>query len=473
MEAFDVISQITSLRELKLAENSLQGDLSSSVGSLSQLEVLELQGNKLVSLPSEIRELVHLRILNISDNQLKTLPSELFTSVPIIELIANKNAFNGSFFDVDTVPHLQNLQLSNTGLTSLCKAGTVLLPALKTLDISTNRLSALPDISSWTSLTTLLVGENKLTSLPEGFVTLYQLRNADFTGNDLTKLDENIALMEGLVTLTLAANPLRERKFLTMNAEDIKRDLLSRMEPSAANAAEGDAIPTSETTSTSKYGWSLKPSGTLDLSFQNLTAVDEEAFIEFAESNDIRQLYLQQNYLTTIPPVLAQPTYLTVLDLSKNSIGIPLVESLELPKLRELRLTGNKLDSFQPIVTYLSAPALQHLDISNNRIPGPLPKLRTTFPDLLLLMANDNSISEVTADALEGLRTVNLSNNEIPRLDPLIGNLQGTLTGFEVEGNTFRVPNYAVLRKGTEAILNWLRDKIPSPTEEFFVPSNH
>ncbi|KAF2687348.1 L domain-like protein [Lentithecium fluviatile CBS 122367] len=469
----DIVTQITSLRELKLAENALEGDVPSSLENLVQLETLDLQGNKLTSLPPEVRALTHLRSLNISENKLAALPNELFTSVPIVELIASKNAFGGSFFDVDTVPHLQKLHLSNNSLTELCVSGTILLPALKHLDVSLNRMSNLPDMSSWTSLTTLLVGENNLSTLPEGFLTLQQLRNADFTGNNLNKLDERIALMEALENLTLAANPLRDRKFLTMNTEDIKRDLLSRIEPERSEQGESETfVDASEEITTEVNGWKLTPSGTLDLSFQNLTEVDEEAVVSFSTMNDVRQLYLQQNYLTQIPVVAGQLSFLTVLDLSKNSIVNPLTENLELPKLREFRLSGNKIASFDDLNCFLSAPNLQHLDLSHNRLTGSLPSLREFFPALMLFIASDNSISEVSAESLQGLKTVNLSNNDIGRLEPRIGLHMGTLTSLDVEGNKFRVPNYAVLKKGTDAILNWLRDKIPSPTEEFFDPGS-
>jgi Leucine-rich repeat (LRR) protein len=469
------VTQITTLRELKLAENGLEGAFPSSLEKLDKLEILELQGNKLTSLPAEIRALAHLRTLNVSENKLSALPTELFTSISIVELVAHKNAFSGSFFDVDTAPHLQKLQLSNNALTDLCRSGTILLPALKHLDVSLNRLSTLPDMSSWTSLSTLLLGGNTLSSLPEGFLTLQQLRNADFTGNNLTKLDEKIALMESLDNLTLAANPLRDRKFLTMGTDDIKRDLMSRIEPEAnedalVDLAELDGLE--DNTMPEVNGWKLKSSGTLDLSFQNLTEVDEEALVSFSQKNDIRQLYLQQNYLTQMPMAAGQLSFLSVLDLSKNNIINPLAERLELPKLRELRLYGNKMQSLDDITSLLSAPNLQHLDVSHNRLTGSLPHLREFFPGLTLFIASDNSIADVSAEALQGLRTANLSNNDIGHLEPRIGLHVGTLTTLDVDGNKFRVPNYAVLKKGTEAVLNWLRDKIPSPTEEFFTPGS-
>ncbi|PSN72065.1 L domain-like protein [Corynespora cassiicola Philippines] len=466
IDVFDVLSQIPTLRELRLAENDLQDALPQSIGLLDQLEVLELQGNKLTSLPEQVSELSRLRSLNVSDNQLKSVPMELFTSISLVELVAAKNSFSGPFFTIDSAPNLQNLYLANNGLASLCESDTLSLPALKHLDLSTNRLSSLPNMTSWTSLTTLLVGENKISSLPEGFVTLQQLRTADFTANDLTKLDDQIALMESLENLTVAANPIRERKFLTMNTEDIKSDLLSRMAPVATDDDPTDEV--NEADSEANSVWKLTPSGTLDLSFQNLTEVDDKAMQAFVETREVRQLYLQQNYLTTIPLVLADFSHLTMLDLSKNSIEVLLTKSLNMPKVRELRLNGNKLQSFDEITTFISAPNLQQLNVSNNRIAGSLPIMRATFPQLFTLIASDNAITEVSAESLEGLKVANLSNNNIARLEPRIGLHLGTLTSLDVEGNTFRVPNYAVLRKGTEAVLNWLKDKIPSPTEEFF-----
>lgn len=469
-DVFDVVTQIASLRELKLAENSFEGDIPSNLGLLTQLEVLELQGNKLTSLPAEIGQMSSLRSLNVSNNKLKSIPSELFTSVPIVELVATKNAFSGFFFNIDTVPHLQKLELSNNSLSSLCETGTILLPALKHLNVSANRLPALPDVSSWTSLITLLAGENKLSSFPEGFLSLHQLRTADFTANDLTTLDEKIALMESLDNLSVAANPLRERKFLTLTTEHIKRDLLARIEPSAPeDTTDSLGEDTSGGANAETSDWKLTPSGTLDLSFKNLTEVDEDILMSFAAgSNDIRQLYLQQNYLTSIPAAVSQLSLVTVLDLSKNNIAEPITELLHFPKLRELKLAGNKIQDIQPLISFLSAPKLQHLDVSHNRISGPLPILREAFPELLLLLASDNNITDVSAEALDGLKNVNLSNNEIPKLEPRIGLLAGTLTSLDVEGNTFRVPNYALLQKGTDTVLTWLRDKIPSPVEEFF-----
>jgi Leucine-rich repeat (LRR) protein len=459
MEILDVIAQIPSLRELRLAENNLDGDLSTALCDLTALEVLELQSNKLSSLPTEMSRLTQLRVLNISENQLRAIPAEIFSST-LIELQASKNRLEGSLFNLRSVPHLQELNVAQNSLISLCHGDTIELPALRALNISTNRLTSLPEVSSWSSLTTLLVGENKLAILPEGFVSLQQLRTADFTGNDIRQLDERIALMDSLQHLTVAANPLRDRKFLTMGTDDLKRDLASRL-PVNEPIADPDGVLDDGMTENTESMWQLTPSGTLDLAEKDMDKLelDKGTLQEFAEG--LRALHLQRNHFQAIPAIAAQFDHLTLLDLSRNNIQIALSAPLNLPQLRDLRLASNKLTSLTPLTAYLTAPLLITLDVSINRLIGSLPVLQTSFPSLTTLLASDNRISEVSPESLANLRIVNLSNNDIERLEPRIGLLQGTLTGLEVEGNRFRVPNRQVLQKGTDAVLTWLRDKIP------------
>ncbi|KAJ4993978.1 leucine Rich Repeat family protein [Stagonosporopsis vannaccii] len=461
-DAFEVISKIAPLRELRLAENNVVGELPPSIANLTQLEVLDVANNKLIGLPAKIRELTQLRTLNVADNQLSTVPMELFTSTSLVELNATKNRLEGAFFSITSAPHLQELRLAGNALASLSQSGGLDLPALKFLDVSANRLSSLPDVTSWSSLSTILLGENKLAAFPDGFFSLKQLRIADFTANDISKVDERIALMEGLENLTLAANPIRERKFLTMSTDDMKRDLYARLQPEEiVTGPDEDDLAVEEPVADISNGWAVTPSGTLDLTSKGFTEFDEDALIALSETSDIRQINLQNNLLQTIPIAFGRLAFLTILDLSKNSISGLSASPLELPKLRELRLSSNKLNSLAPLTSSLTAPALQTLDVSQNRLTGALPTLRDAFPALITLIASDNALLDVPAECLTGLKIVNLSNNNIERLDPRIGLHAGTLTSFIVEGNRFRVPSYQVLSKGTDAVLSWLKDKIP------------
>jgi Leucine-rich repeat (LRR) protein len=459
IDILNVIAQIPSLRELRLAENNLDGDLSTALCDLTALEVLELQSNKLTSLPIEMSRLTQLRILNVSENQLRAIPAEVFSSA-LVELQASKNRLEGSLLSLSSIPCLQELNVAQNSLKSLFDGDSIEMPALKTLNVSTNRLTTLPEVSSWTSLTTLLVGENKLAVLPQGFVSLQQLRTADFTGNDITRLDERIALMKSLQHLTVAANPLRDRKFLTMGTDDLKRDLAARL-PVEELPTDLEGALDDGTTESTQPKWQLTPSGTLDLAEKDMNELDlDEATLEVYVEG-LRALHLQRNHFQSIPAIVAQFEHLTLLDLSRNNIEVALSAPLNLPQLRDLRLASNRITSLTPLTVHLTAPLLVTLDVSINRLIGSLPTLHTSFPSLTTLLASDNRISEVSSESLTNLRIVNLSNNDIERLEPRIGLLQGTLTGFEVEGNKFRVPNRQVLQKGTDAVLTWLRDKIP------------
>jgi Leucine-rich repeat (LRR) protein len=232
-DALETITQITSLRELKIADNLLTGELT-SIENLHNLEVLDVSGNKLSLLPDEIRDLSRLRILNVSNNQLTDLPMSQLSQIQLVELHASKNKLNGAFFTTagTTMLKLQVMDISINAISKLYdgSAGPE-LPALHTLNIAFNQISALPDISTWMSLTTILAESNKVSELPHGFTESTTLKSVDFTGNDLTKLDERIALMDSLETLKIGGNSIRERKFLTMSIEEIKRDLKARLAP--------------------------------------------------------------------------------------------------------------------------------------------------------------------------------------------------------------------------------------------------
>jgi Leucine-rich repeat (LRR) protein len=229
-DSLDIISQITCLKELKLAENALSGELSSSISELRDLEVLDVQGNKLSTLPDEIGALANLRILNVANNQLSELPTVELSKCSLTQILATKNRISGQLFpaSVTSMLRLHELDVSVNTITSLAE-NEISLPSLHTLNIAFNRITELPDISSWEKLDTILAEDNKVTALPQGFVMSLTLRSVDFTGNDFSRLEPEIGRMAGLETFKIAANPIRERKFLTMSTTELKRDLKGRL----------------------------------------------------------------------------------------------------------------------------------------------------------------------------------------------------------------------------------------------------
>ncbi len=230
---FDIVTQITSLVELKLAHNQLSGDVPANIQELTALEVLELQNNSLTGFVGSLHTLSQLRIVNLSCNKLKAAPFTLLNGQSLIELQVASNGLAGSLLPSGhDYPRLRVLDASNNALTSVLDDADTApsLPSLHTLNLSGNRLSFLPELSGCPELRALLLEGNQLDSLPESFYSLSSLRQADLTGNNFRRLDQRLATMGALQLLGIAANPLLDRKYLTMATPNVKSDLQARME---------------------------------------------------------------------------------------------------------------------------------------------------------------------------------------------------------------------------------------------------
>lgn len=476
-DSLDLLTQIESLKELKLANNRLEGALTPNFSRLTKLETLDVHGNMLTELPECLSELVQLKALHVADNRLISLPFDSMSSLPLIELVASKNKLQGTLLpeSITLLPSLQILNVANNALYALSTT-QIDLPSLQQLNIDCNRIASLPDLTSWRSLLTITAADNRLEALPYGFVTLEALKNVDFAGNNLTKLDDQIGLMENLAALRIANNPLRDRKFLTMNTDDLKRDLRNGLTPEILTVGgtdelgqEGPSVTSEQPEST----WNMKAGGLLDLSSKSLSTLDPSEVSSFlSTSHDVRSLQIHHNRLMYIPidglSLLSQT--LTSLDLSHNVFNdhraISYISShLALPHLQTLNLSSTGLLSITPLTTYLSAPSLAHLEISCNRLSGAFPVFRSPgiFPNLTILLASDNTFSDLSVEAVRGLRVLDVRNNEIVSLPPKLGLLGGnkSLRTLEVGGNRFRVPRWQIVEKGTEAVLEYLRGRVP------------
>lgn len=451
----------------------------------------------------------------------------MLSKLPLTELIARKNKLSGVLIGngVETLPSLQNLDVSSNQLTAIVRAnGALAMPALTQLCVSMNRIQVLPDVSSWSELATLTADENSINAFPDGFAALQKLRSADFSSNDIRTVPAEIARMDRLAMLRLSGNPLRDKKFVSASIEELKETLEARLSPPSTSMDTYEAVdgPIAEaitsnnassvgsalgpsTTSQSREAldetdtddfatpptsapaspdrtraavtWQVKPGGVLDRSNSQSSSLHPVACSKLANNHQIREIQLHHNLFTSLPDSLTFfADTLTTLSLSHNQlIGETYLgsgEVLELPVLKELNLSANHVTSLTPLISHLKAPRLEKLDVSVNRIAA-LPSssdkekggelLRDVFPNLNVLLMGNNHLSELDPESIRGLRTFDATNNDIAHLNPYIGLLGGPggLERLDVTGNRFRVPRWNVLERGTEATLRWLRGRVP------------
>ncbi|OHF00870.1 leucine Rich Repeat family protein [Colletotrichum orchidophilum] len=511
----EVITQAKALRDLKLANNLLYGPLDPIFTNLENLEIFDLHGNNVSSLPPGIESLSRLRVLNLSENGFESLPFASFSKLPLTELLAKKNKLTGTLIEdgAESLPNLQMLDLSCNQLTRLVPSGSVInLPSVHQVIISMNRLQELPDVSSWPSLMTLNADENAIPEFPKGFTALEKLRHVDFSANDIRAVPPEISRMDNLTMVRLAGNPLRDKKFVSATTEELKEVLAGRLEPpppfkdedtaiiseahleephdiqpetTAAPAAEASVRdshsdeddfatpPTSSPTSPARARsqtlanetWPVKQ-GVLDRSKTKSASLHPVVCSKVAADNKVIEVQLHHNLFTCFPNSLSFfAESLAALSLAHNQLvgETYLTEELDLPALRELNLVSNHITSLSPLTTHLIAPQLEKMDVSLNRITALPTDLRAVFPRLVVLLAANNHLIELDPDTIKGMEVVDAGNNDIAHLNPRLGLLGGTggLKRLEVAGNRFRVPRWNVLERGTDATLRWLRGRVP------------
>ena len=236
------LGRLDHLKILNLSKNSLEGTLPPPVLQLTSLEVLTLQDNHLTEIPREVEILRNLRVLDVAGNKFLSLPMDSLSSLPLLVSInASRNRLSGPFFSSTITSgfvKLETLDISTNAITSLSESPDFSVSFLRDLNISSNRLSSLPlDMTEWTALRTITASDNAYTAIPEELLKL-QLQVMDFSRCHIRNLDEKLGLMKTLEVLRITDNPLRERKFFKMGTAEIKEELRLRIVGMDGNGCE-------------------------------------------------------------------------------------------------------------------------------------------------------------------------------------------------------------------------------------------
>ncbi|MGE8232409.1 MAG: leucine-rich repeat-containing protein kinase family protein [Stenotrophomonas sp.] len=158
------------------------------------LEVLDLSGNQLSSLPEDLRRLHKLRILFCSNNPFTQLPTALGDCAQL-EMVGFKACALTRVSERSLPAQLRWLILTDNQLAEL-PAALGQRPRLQKLMLSCNQLTTLPDLGNCKALELLRIASNRFQEIPATVLALPNLAWPAVAGNPLTANAEQTALAE-------------------------------------------------------------------------------------------------------------------------------------------------------------------------------------------------------------------------------------------------------------------------------------
>ncbi|XP_042371860.1 leucine-rich repeat-containing protein 40 [Plectropomus leopardus] len=453
------VCALKNLCSLTLQKNLLE-ILPEELGQLENLTQLDLSSNHLKGLPSSLGRLACLQTLNLSHNQLSCLPDCLAQLSNVKLLDCSNNQLTDIPASISEMTALEQLYLRHNKLRLLPKLPA---PALKELYVGNNQIEQLETekLACLSAISLLELRDNKIKILPEQITLLSTLTRLDLTNNDIATLPATLSLLPNLKVLLLEGNPLRgiRRDLLTKGTNELLKYLRGRIKEEPEKADEGTTAMTLPSQARVNVH-NIKTLKLLEYSEKQAGEIPDELFDAAADQN-VTTVNFSKNQLTSTPPRLAE----------------------FLSSISDINLSFNRLTSCSDVCKFLQ---LMHIDLRNNQLSDlpsemkNLTKLRSiilnynrfnSFPEVLYqiisletVLLGNNQVGKVDPHCLikmVNLSTLDLSNNDLLNVPPELG-LCTSLRCLSLEGNPFRTPRAAIVAKGTDAVLEYLRDRIPT-----------
>nr|XP_020650914.1 leucine-rich repeat-containing protein 40 [Pogona vitticeps] len=481
------IGSLENLQKLNVSHNKLK-DLPEELIQLKHLRSLLLQHNELRHLPHEFGELNSLEELNISNNHLSSIPSSFAFLTNVLQLNLAHNQLKSLPAEISAMKNLRQLDCTKNCLETI-PPELANMASLEQLYLRRNKLRYLPDFPSYTVLKELHVGENqievlkvehlkhlnslcvldlrdnKLKSLPDEITLLQGLERLDLSNNDISSLPPMLGNLSHMKFLALEGNPLRtiRRDVLQKGTQEILKYLRSKIQDDNLISPNGE-LPVTAMTLPSQSEINLHAITalkTLDYSEKQKAVIPDEV-LSSVGSNPVTTVNFSKNQLTEIPVRITElKESVSDVNLSFNKLSSISVELCMLYRLTHLDIRNNFLTSLPGEMETLAK--LQIINLAFNRFKI-FPDVLYRIPTLEAILLGNNqigSLDPMQVKKLEKLNTLDLQNNDILHVPPELGNCINLRT-LLLEGNPFRTPRAAILAKGTDAVLEYLRSRIPT-----------
>ncbi|XVF63362.1 hypothetical protein PTKIN_Ptkin09bG0081700 [Pterospermum kingtungense] len=465
------------VKEISLANKSLNGEISPSISKLDSLTTLSLPESNLTgSLPAALNQCTNLRVLNLTWNQMVGTIPDLSGLRNLGYLDLSHNHFSGRFpswvgnltmlyhlsldynhYDEGEIPesigNLKNLtflSLANSKRRGQIPESIFDLKALETIDISTNKISGdFPaSISKLKNLTKIEFFSNNLTGeLPPGIADLSLLKEIDISSNQMHgTLPEGIGNLKHLVVFQCYMN--RFSGEIPAGFVDMRHIIgFSIYEnnfsgPFPANFGQFSPLISfdiSENQFSGDFPRFVCGRGKLKL----LLAIENNFSGEFPDSyvhcKSLERFRISSNHLTgNIPDGLWALPNVYMIDFGDNdftgrippTIGSSI--NLQLLFLQNNRFSGNLPSELGKLTK------LEKLLLNNNNFSGNLPAEIGALKQLYSLHLEQNSLSGLIPVELGdcvSLVDLNLADNDLSGNIPPTVSLMSSLNSLNLSGN--------------------------------------
>ncbi|XP_074859301.1 leucine-rich repeat-containing protein 40 isoform X2 [Carettochelys insculpta] len=456
------LMQLRQLKSLFLQHNELS-HLPDGFGQLISLEELDLSNNQLGTIPSSFASLTSLVRLNLADNQLRNLPTEISALKSLKQLDCTKNHLETIPSELANMEALEQLYLRKNKLQYLPEFPSCKL--LKELHVGENQIEVLSaeHLKHLNSLSVLELRDNKLKSLPDEITLLQGLERLDLTNNDISSLPYALGNLPQLKLLALEGNPLRaiRRDILQKGTQELLKYLRSKIQDITIPNEE---FPVTAMTLPSESRINIHAITALKLlkySEKQAAVIPDEIF-NAVGNNSITAVNFSKNQLKEIPKRIVELKESACdVNLGFNKLSSISLEVCMLHKLTHLDIRNNFLMSLPEEMGALTR--LQIINLCFNRFKI-FPNVLYRIPTLETILLSNNqvgSIDPLQIREMDKLCTLDLQNNDLLQVPPELGNCVNLRT-LLLEGNPFRTPRAAILAKGTAAVLEYLRSRIPT-----------
>uniref|UniRef100_A0A2R5LN85 Putative actin regulatory gelsolin/villin family n=1 Tax=Ornithodoros turicata TaxID=34597 RepID=A0A2R5LN85_9ACAR len=272
------------------------------------------------------------------------------------------------------------------------------MTGLRWLKVNRTKIDWIPDeLQNLKKLETLSLVRNNLVTLHGEVPTLPCLRYLNCRHNKIksTGIPKEVFELEDLSVFDLSHNDLREV-------------------PNALENARGILV--------------------LNLSYNRIEAIPNQLFVNLV---DLIYLDLSGNQLETLPPQMRRLVSLQTLILNDNPLGHYQLRQLpSLTSLQVLHMRNTQRTIINTPVSLDASALLSEVDFSQNNLPR-VPDVLYTLSSLKRVNLSDNLISDVSpviGDVWKNIRVLNLSRNKLTSLPPALCKLT-TLTRLYLNDN--------------------------------------